>query len=175
MCKKTNYAALTPTKSSICSAFYDVRYQFVVPTDELERSNLFGQAVRLVFHDTGEVDLQNSVDLLGADGCLAQNGDSAGLTEPTSLVNAVMEPIWQSVCDRISRADFWVLFGKLAVEAAASLPVSLVYQYGRRDNLVCEAGGGRLPDGQGDIADINRVFVNQMGLTVKEAGNLLSI
>lgn len=128
--------------------------------------------MRLVFHDVGEVDIRNSVDLLGPDGCLAQNGDSAGLTEATSLVNTVMEPIWQSVCDRISRADFWVLFGKLVVEAAApSLVAPLVYQYGRVDNMVCEGGGGRLPSAQGGLDEFNRVFVNQMGLTMREAGN----
>ncbi|OYX40883.1 hypothetical protein B7Y94_05955, partial [Candidatus Saccharibacteria bacterium 32-49-12] len=84
-CAKTNFEAAPTTKEGICSAYRDVVSQFVVPTDELGRSNLFGQAVRLAFHDAGEVDIQTSVDLLGADGCMSSNGDSAGLTEATSL------------------------------------------------------------------------------------------
>lgn len=123
-----------------------------------------------MFHDAGEVDMTNFVDLLGPDGCMCHDGDSAGLTEPTSLVNTVIEPLWQQVCDRISRADFWVLFGKLVVETAASAPVSVAYQYGRRDNVECEGGAGRLPSAQGDLSEISRVFVTQMGLTLNDAG-----
>ena len=169
-CAKTNFEAAPSSKQGICSAYKDILSQFTVPTDELGRSNLYGQAVRLAFHDAGEVDIQTTVDLLGADGCMAHNGDSAGLTEATSLVNNVMEPIWQSVCDHISRADFWVLFGKLVVERAASIPVTVPFQYGRFDNVECEGGAGRLPGGHGDLNEMQRVFVDQMGLTMDEAG-----
>ena len=170
-CAKTNFAAATPSKINICSAYFDIASQFVIPTDLLARSNLFGQAVRLAFHDAGEVDIQSSVDLLGPDGCMAHNGDSAGLTEATSLVNTVMEPIWQSVCDRISRADFWVLYGKMVVEAAATaIAVSVPFQYGRRDNVACESGAGRLPSAMGGLSEISRVFESQMGLTLSDAG-----
>jgi hypothetical protein len=167
---KTNYAAASPNQTGICSAYITISRAIKIPADTLARSNLFGQAVRLVFHDAGEVDIRSSVDLFGPDGCLANNGDSAGLTEASSLVNSVMEPIWQSVCDRISRADFWVLFGKLMVEAAAVVPVTLPFQYGRRDNVDCEGGAGRLPSAQGGLDEISRVFVSQMGVTLNDAG-----
>ena len=171
-CAQTNYTAIAPTRTGICAAVAQVRQAFTaaVPADIKGRSNLFGATVRLAFHDAGEVDVTSGVDLLGPDGCMALDGDSDGLTEETSLVNTVLEPIWQSVCDRISRADFWVLVGKLAVEASASVPVSVPFQYGRRDNVACEGGAGRLPSGQADLAEISRVFVSQMGLTLSDAG-----
>ena len=109
---------------------------------------------------------------------MSHEGDSAGLTEATSLVNTVIEPLWQQMCDRISRADFWVLFGKLVVEAATApattgAAVSVAFQYGRRDNVECEGGAGRLPSAQGDLAEIRRVFLTQMGLTLNDAVTLL--
>ena len=133
--------------------------------------------MRLAFHDAGEFDL-NASDLFGPDGCLAQVADSAGLIEANSLVNTFVEPIWQSVCDRISRADFWVLFGKLVLEKAATVsPIFINYQFGRKDNVACNAGAGRLPNAQGDLGEFQRVFVNQMGLTLNNGGMfaLLSI
>lgn len=171
-CVKTGFRTITPTKAGICSAYSEVRTKFnaAIPADTKSRAELFGPAVRLAFHDAGEANLQVAADRLGPDGCMAQNGDSHGLTEATSVVNTVLEPIWQGVCDRISRADFWVLVGKLAVEASASVPVSVPFQYGRRDNVACEGGAGRLPSGQADLAEISRVFVSQMGLTLSDAG-----
>ena len=41
-------------------------------------SNLVGAALRLVFHDAGEVDI-HTADLFGSDGCLADIGPNSGL------------------------------------------------------------------------------------------------
>ena len=179
-CAKTNFLPVTPTKSGMCSVYNELRAAFnaAIPSTIRARASLFGAAVRLVFHDAGEVDLRFGGDRLGPDGCLSHEGDSAGLTEATSLVNTVIEPLWQQMCDRISRADFWVLFGKLVVEAATApattgAAVSVAFQYGRRDNVECEGGAGRLPSAQGDLAEIRRVFLTQMGLTLNDAVTLL--
>ena len=41
-------------------------------------SNLVGAALRLAFHDAGEVDIRTT-DLYGSDGCLSDNGPNSGL------------------------------------------------------------------------------------------------
>ena len=80
-------------------------------------ANLIGNALRLVFHDAGEVDIKNT-DRFGSDGCLADNGPNSGLKEVNVISRTIIEPLWQQYCDKISRADFWVLFGKIAAESA---------------------------------------------------------
>lgn len=80
-------------------------------------SNLLGNALRLVFHDAGELDIRTS-DLFGADGCLSDSGPNSGLKEKNTIAMTIIEPLWQNYCHLISRADFWVLFGKIAAESA---------------------------------------------------------
>jgi len=128
--------------------------------------------VRLAFHDAGQVDVRTTrcEDDFGSDGCLSSQG-SAGLIEKEAFSNVFIEPIWQTICDRISRADFWALFGTIAVERAARHAISLTFQYGRRDKLRCEGGAGRLPNAQGGREELQRIFVDQMGLTMNDAGN----
>jgi catalase (peroxidase I) len=108
---------------------------------------------------------------MGPDGCLSSAADNAGLVEDTSAVLTIIESAWQESCDKISRADFWVLWAKLIVEYTA-LPqqISIDFQFGRKDNLACEIGAGRLPSAQKGITEITRVFVTQMGLTINDAG-----
>jgi catalase (peroxidase I) len=135
----------------------------------LLQSNIFGIAVRLAFHDAGEYN-QNTADFLGPDGCLSESSDHAGLVEATSLVNTVIEPIWQQYCDSISRADFWVLWAKMSAEKAdPTATLKIAYQYGRKDNSECGAGEGRMPSAAKGLDEISRVFVTQMGLTLDDA------
>mmetsp|Transcript_29859 Transcript_29859/g.41008 ORF Transcript_29859/g.41008 Transcript_29859/m.41008 type:complete len:343 (+) Transcript_29859:425-1453(+) len=146
----------------------------LLPTTPFEKANLFGGAVRLNFHDADEANLQNSTDTFGPDGCLSSSSDNAGLVESTSLVNTVIEPMWQKYCDKISRADFWVLFGKLSLEAAdPTNSIKLDYQFGRQDKTVCELEVDRLPNPQYGVEMLEKVFVTQMGLTMEDAVTLL--
>jgi catalase (peroxidase I) len=141
--------------------------------DELALSDIYAQPLRLVFHDAGEVNLANPHDSMGSDGCLSDAPDNKGLFEAESLVYSLLDPIWQDYCDSISRADFWVLIGKLAVEKAADDKINIPFQYGRKDNLECSAGRGRLPNAQQGFEGDNgiiQVFVNRMGLTLSDAG-----
>ena len=62
-CIKTNGMALLPTTQSICSAYAEVQAEFnaliagaYAPGNALARSDLFGQSVRVTFHDAVEVD-----------------------------------------------------------------------------------------------------------------------
>lgn len=173
-CKKTHFQSIDPTGRSICSAYVSIHsaIDYLLNTNTLQRSDLFGSAVRLAFHDAGEIDIQNPSDTLGPDGCLASHGGSEGLTEKMVITNMYIEPIWQTMCDRINRADFIALFGTVAVERAADFAIDLTYQYGRRDNIECEGGAGRLPDGEGGLEELQRVFVDQMGLTMDDAGRV---
>ena len=171
-CAKTNYQSIVPSRAGICSAFRNTQLAMdSLLSGVVAPSDLFGSAVRLVFHDAAEVDLRIDTDRMGPDGCLSSDMGSAGLSEESSITNTYIETIWQSVCDRISRADFWAMFGTMAAERAANNAIQITYQFGRTDNVDCEAGVGRLPDNQGDFADIQRVFVAQMGLTLDDTGD----
>ena len=139
-------------------------------------SNLLGSAIRLVFHDAGEVDIRTA-DLFGSDGCLADNAPNSGLKEKNTIAVVLIEPLWQQYCDKISRADFWVLFGKIAAESAlpngkfsmfmaaaevaapGAIPapanpsnympyLNIPFQYGRKDAVGNCNGGSLRADGR---------------------------
>ena len=175
-CQILNGTTLHPTKQSICSAYAAIRDNFessiIGIADLLNKSSIYGAAVRVAFHDAAEVNIQLSDDFLGPDGCLSDSSDNAGLVELNSKVTTVMEPIWAKQCNKISRADFWVLFAKLVIEAADPTGTILIdFQFGRVDALSCNAGAsGRLPFPQKGLSELERVFVNQMGLTLDDAG-----
>ena len=67
ICAKTNGAIIRPTKSDICAAYSIIKASFdnLIPADRFGRSALYGKAVRLAFHDAGEVDMSNTADRLG--------------------------------------------------------------------------------------------------------------
>lgn len=180
VCEKTGGLPIVSSKLDICSAYSETlaSLPLFLPLDDtdaniLERSNIFGVAVRLAFHDAGEFD-QNSYDEFGPDGCLSFSGENAGLIESDGIVSTFIEPLWQNVCDRITRADFWVMFAKIVLELAdPTKTLSIPFHYGRIDALTCDNGAGRLPGAQQGFDELNRVFVNQMGLDVHSAVTLL--
>jgi hypothetical protein len=114
---KNNGAAITSTRQGICAAHEGIRASFrslvrgqgPYAREELARSDLFAQAVRFAFHDSGEFDITNDADNMRADGCLSDSPDNAGLIADSTLIVSVMDPLWQEQCHRISRADFYVL------------------------------------------------------------------
>jgi len=180
ICKKTGGASAT-NSAGLCSAYKSILSQFnslIGPGgaysagNQTAQANLFGQAVRYSFHDAGEIDIRVS-DGMGPDGCLSSSSDNAGLIESTSLIELVMDNIWQSYCDSISRSDFFVLMAKLVVEASSGYKVTIPYQYGRKHNLVCSAGSGRLPSAALGLDEHTRVFVTQMGLDLNSGSILL--
>jgi hypothetical protein len=176
-CVKTLGRKLQPTKGNICRAYNIIQNSFEtwIPNSTyiLERSNIFGSAIRLAFHDAGEADLLLSEDKLGPDGCLSPSSDSAGLLESFSKVVTLFEPLWQRTCDLISRADFWVLLAKLSLEKSSNHSMEIPFQFGRQDNRHCQHGEGRLPETIGGLGEITRVFVQQMGLTIEDAVTLI--
>jgi len=193
-----------PTKEFNCDVFRAIKASFIeklptgtVPgenfnvkeylTNALALSSIYGQAIRLAFHDAGEVDLTDPSDQLGSDGCLSADPGNKGIIESTSYVYTLIEPLWQDTCEYLTRADFWALIGKLASEISAkpvdilNLPgeyISIPYQYGRKDNKQCNLGGPgepqhRLPSGQEGFHGSNgfeAVFLQRMGLTMDDVG-----
>lgn len=164
-------------------------------------ANLLGNAIRLVFHDAGEVDVRQT-DLFGSDGCLSDSGPNSGLKEKNTIAMTIIEPLWQQYCHLISRADFWVLFGKIAAESALPngrftyfvtndltggnpspyMPyLNLPFQYGRKDAVGdCNAGAyradgvtHRLPGHQPGLSEFTEVYVKQMNLRLRD-GVILS-
>ena len=157
-------------------------------------ANILGNAARLAFHDAGEVDIRTA-DKFGSDGCLSDSGPNSGLKEVNTVAMTIIEPLWQKYCDKISRADFWVLFAKIALESglpggrfdkfvAFFIPpiplepgvnpnsyLNLPFQYGRIDAVGnCDAGANRLPGHQPGLSEFKRVYVDDMGLTVRDGG-----
>ena len=156
-------------------------------------ANILGSAARLAFHDAGEVDIRTA-DKFGSDGCLSDSGPNSGLQEVNTIAMTIIEPLWQKYCDKISRADFWVLFAKIALESglpgghfdkfvngALAVPVGLFpgenpnsyldlpFQYGRMDAVGnCDAGADRLPGHQQGLSEFDRVYVQNMGLTIRD-------
>jgi hypothetical protein len=169
----------------IKNSFYNIIDDTIKNQNLINVSDIFGQSIRLAFHDAAEVDITLFFDFMGPDGCLSSDPANNGLVESTSIVNTIIEPLWQKYCDTLSRADFWVLIGKLAIEKAA-LPnvISIPYQYGRFDNRLCPVGGllsafyglsphSRLPFAQEGLDGTNgilNVFITRMGLTMNDAG-----
>ena len=150
--------------------------------------------VRLSWHDASEFD-KRTYDMMGGDGCL-DLGDidsHAGLTEYDSLVNTYVEPMWQLVCDKISRGDFWNMIGKMVIELAEpTKQLKIPFYFGRKDSKLCRDGTGvllgstastslynsvtfskRLPSEQFGFPEILRTFVDQMGLTLADAGEVI--
>lgn len=176
-CAKTAGAAITPTKSGICQVYRNATIDFnnfVTTASEISRTDFFAQLVRTAFHDAAEVDLTAAADTNGPDGCLSSSPDNAGLVEPSSLILSRVEPLWQTYCDKMSRADFWVLLAKLSVEFAdPTRAIRINYQFGRKDKRTCETGGvSRLPNAQ-TTTTVQDVFQAKMGLTATDAVTLI--
>jgi len=149
----------------------------------LALSDIFGQSIRLAFHDAAEIDLTNSTDFKGPDGCISNTTPNKGLKEPTSFVVTLLEPLWQKYCDLISRGDFWALIGKLSVEKSDPTgSINIPYYYGRVDKADCALTDAtnplptpfallNTPTPLGD--SLVNSFVNRMGLTVNDIGIII--
>jgi hypothetical protein len=159
--------------ASFCQVYFQVAAEFnAIPLQN--RKFLYGPIIRLAFHDAGEADITKP-DSLGSDGCMSSDPANAGLTGSCDEVTVVLEPIWQRVCGKITRADFWVLLAKLAIEEAfpAGVDVTIPFAYGRHDATECQGGSGRLPGAAHGLEEIGRVFEVQMGLSEADAVTLI--
>ncbi len=170
MCNKP--ASSAATKDDLQQIAYATRDEInalVAPMSDSDKAKFFATAFKLIFHDAAEADLRSN-DQLGSDGCLSYTEANEDLVSSTSIVNTVIEPMWQKYCDKMSRADFWVLFAKLAMEKAdGSHSLNLPFQYGRKDAKECAVSSSRLMDNQRGEDDFFRVYLQQMQLSVNDA------
>eukprot|EP01036_Dinobryon_divergens_P027926 gene27926-36788_t len=176
-CAKTKGAALTTNAANICSAYKAILAGFQTTygtADDFTLSNLFGKAVRVAFHDAAEFD-RTTTDVLGSDGCLSNSEDNLGLLESNSIVNTVFEPLWQRYCDKISRADFWVMLAKIAIEKSEPTnTISIPYQWGRKDtSKSCEPPTERLPNAMQGPLTFHSFFEHRLGLTLNDTVALM--
>eukprot|EP01038_Epipyxis_sp_PR26KG_P007455 gene7455-10165_t len=163
------------SKTSTCMAYQGIRLAFnnLKFNHSSQLQHFLGSTLRLAFHDAGEFD-QNLSDLSGPDGCLSNNPANLGFKSIHLPTMVYLEPIYQRYCDKISRADFWALTGKLAAERADLRQiVNINFQFGRKDRLECSEGINRLPSAQGSLDHIISVFVSRMGLTLEDGVTLL--
>jgi len=185
VCKKTKFAYPTVTAASTCTAYKQIRADFIAllppggtSAGDFTRANIFGKALRLAFHDAGEIDITQP-DKLGPDGCLSNTAENAGLipfgTVTSTMVDSLFEPIYQKYCDSISRADFWALLGWLSINLSSGGAIPISFQYGRKDAVTCNVPKDkvRLPNAQSGRGAINQVFIAQMGLTLTDAVTLI--
>lgn len=180
-CVKTGGLPPKLSTTGIQTAFKAIKtlYYGQLPDDPFALSDIFGQSIRLAFHDAAEIDLTNSTDFMGPDGCITATIPNLGLIEPTSYVITLLEPLWQKYCDVISRGDFWALIGKLSVEKADPTgTMNIPYYYGRVDKADCSLPGDnpllfRPPSplsGLNTPFGLVQGFVGRMGLTVNDIG-----
>ena len=161
--------------NDVCTVWNILNARFNNEIENLEtfaKFRFIGVMIRNAFHDAGEFD-QNSDDALGPDGCLSIDPDNFGLLEPDTPLFSIVEPWWQDfACTTMSRADFWILVANLVYRRTCMFPslCNSIFDYGRPDNLNCEGGKGRLPSAMGGPEILQKTFVDQMGLTLVDAG-----
>ena len=180
VCKASPSSAAAVTPATMCAIRTGVAGDLAAllsSYSDLQKSRLFGSALRLVFHDAAEMS-SDAADRLGADGCLSQSSDNAGLVEATSLAATVIESAWQKYCGQgISRADFWVLFAKLCAERSAALggvTVTVPFYYGRKDNKgSCNLSASRQPDALATTFSATASFFSKMSLSADDVVTLL--
>jgi len=136
---------------------------------EWVRSNIFGAAIRWAFHDAGEF-RADADDTFGPDGCLSRSEANSGLMESDVIAQAVLLPIWNKYCDKLSRADFIALIGAWSAEMGDRSKTLYIPKYwGRKDNEHCNNGAGRLPGHQLGNAETKQTFMDNMKLGMHEA------
>jgi len=135
---------------------------------EFKRSNILGSAIRWAFHDCAEY-RYGSVDNFGCDGCLSNTEPNSGLKEDHTLRATLLQPIWQEYCDLMSLADFVALIGAFAAEYGdRSHSLHIEKYFGRKDNHNCNNGAGRLPGHQAADIEIEKTFLMNMQMTMRE-------
>jgi len=140
-----------------------------------ELGRILGGIVHLVWHDAVEYNPSTfNVDGLNSDGCVDK------LTVDLEAAIELWDPIWLEWCSKISRADFWYLAAKVAIETSTPYVVQdsyspahdfahdhywIPFNYGRKDKLSCPlAPGTILPAAEGDASNIKTAIMNKFGL-----------
>jgi len=121
----------------------------------------------------------------GSDGCTNMDAaDNAGLSTclHEGLHGVSLQGIYQQFCTKISLADFFVIAAEAVMEAARTLvpgvqPLDFArtFKYGRTTAKTCPEAGHSLPDAEGACDEVERVFVQNMGLDWRGAAALMGV
>merc|ERR1712151_1813 len=144
-----------------------------------------GCVLRMAGHDF--MDFNNGLG--GADACTDMNdADNAGLQaclyrgeHGVSLATA-----YQQHCTQVSLADFIVIAAQAVMTAtrdnvlatnpsASRVDFRSTFRYGRTTAKTCDFAAGRLPNPENSCTDVERVFVNSLGLDWSGAAALMGV
>ncbi len=95
---------------AIKTLFYDQLSDYA--NNPFVLSDNFAQSIRLAFHDAGEIDLTNSTNFMGPDGCISDTRPNLGLYERTnflllySLSRTELSVILMSIQKRIRAKNY---------------------------------------------------------------------
>jgi len=166
---------LTDSLSNVCNA------------EECEQADFAGCVLRMAGHDLMDYDPVSKKG--GSDACTdMEDGDNAGLSECLFLGVASsgvsLQNAYEKFCDRVSLADFLVIAAEavMAMRAVGESQAYLSEQFkahflfGRTTAFQgCSYSHGVLPNPANSCVDVERVFVNALGLTWPEAAALMGV
>jgi len=154
--------------------------------DVCPQADFAGCVLRAAGHDF----MDFSSGMGGADGCLDMNdADNAGLAaclhagdeHGVSLATA-----YSQHCIDVSLADFLVIAAEAMMtetrahvladnNLAAPLDFRSKFRFGRSTATTCEFARGRLPNPENSCTDVQRVFVESLGLQWRDAAALMGV
>jgi hypothetical protein len=146
------------------------------------RTHFLGGIVRLAAHDFMDYDRNNPSLKLGPDGCVdfthSNNQGLGSIWTP----GAQLYELYQTKYSWISRADFWVASANAVIKITSVNNINTAYnigytlrtnyKWGRLDRATCVGSGTRLAI-PSRCAEVEKVFLTQMGLTWTDAVALL--
>jgi len=147
------------------------------------RGEFAGCALRMAGHDF--MDYKDGTG--GSDACSdMEAADNAGLAECLfsgetygGLVITLAD-IYKWYCHRISLADFLVVAAEgvmniLRPPGAQAIDFKSNFQWGRTTAISCPGAGAHLPDAEKGCSEVERIFINNMKLTEREAAALMGV
>jgi len=156
------------------------------PTD-CPKADVTGCVLRLAGHDFMDYDPRNGRG--GADGCLdMSHPDNAGLESclyTGEEFGFSLNSVYQQWCGTVSLADFLVIGAEAVMDYTRAVVRNEVpgsarmnfrgrFRYGRRTATSCEGSGDILPNPE-TCLDVERVFVNNLGLSWAQAAALMGV
>ena len=149
-------------------------------------ADFVGCVVRLAGHDF--MDFNGTTG--GADGCLDfADPDNKGLlpcmnsssfdasVDEASLQNTSLQSVYAQFCTVVSVADFVVISAEAVMSKQSRrghLNFEGQFAYGRTTNENC-SGNPSMPNPEGSCGEVDRVFLQNMGLSWREAAVLMGV
>jgi len=148
------------------------------------QADITGCVLRVTGHDF--MDYNPELDKGGADGCL--NMDDANNKGLLACLagdnNFTLHKHYNRICTKVSLADFFVIAGEAVMNFTRGTylqkfpeksPVDFRsrFSYGRRTVAQCSEAAIRLPDAEQGCSEVERVFIQNLGLRWRNAAALM--